>query len=826
MRDQTSAGDATTRDLASSLDVAAFDLQGRDQSSAADAADPCSAVVCPQYTTCIALFGGGYLCQCGDRECQDGEACRPPDASGPASPARCCNPSQLNCGGVCKSVLDDESNCGGCGNACAYGELCVQAQCACGGGGSCDPATQDCCSGVCTDVLGDVQHCGPLGTGVGCAFVCPGTLPCVDGLCQCTDNGDCGGTLVCCNSAYCANLASDLQNCGACGEQCRPGEVCGGTGCACSVTCDDGDACTEDSCLSGRCEHHTLDADHDGFCAPGCNDASSGHSGDCVDGDCNDGDAEINPGELEVCDGKNNDCDGATADGSEQCAGYCCGTPAACQGCCLASQCGSGSWECSTTDNACSCDGLDCAGHCYASGACCDNPNLCGGCSTLAHPPGEACGTCGSYQCQGTEAVVCSGDVAIAGGWTDYVYTGWSADGSCGQYVNCKQRETRTGTRSCTNPAPACGGATCSGSATTIETRDTLDCGAVAGGWSAYTYTGWSTTGSCGQYVTCKQRETRTGTRSCTNPVPACGGATCSGSTVTTEIRDTLDCGRVDGEWSDYSYTDWSALGVCEQYYACIQSETRTGTRYCTNPAPACGGDPCSDASNTTNEVRHVTACGLVDGGWTAWSSWSSWTDVGSCGSNCTKQQQHSRSRSCTNPAPACGGAYCADAAVETESQTVGCGDNEICGDLDERCCGGGCVDTRSNCFNCGSCYVSCGELFPGTTCTLGECVPPSCLVARTPVRMADGSLRAIEEVKPGDQVLGYDEHNASVVVAVVLEVMSHPTSSSLLRINGRLELTADHPLFTRGRWIPARDLVPGDTLLQLTPAGLLVEEP
>lgn len=37
----------------------------------------------------------------------------------------------------------------------------------------------------------------------------------------------------------------------------------------------------------------------------------------------------------------------------------------------------------------------------------CPNPNTCGGCGSLPNEPGDSCGTCGIYVCDGTDAVTC-----------------------------------------------------------------------------------------------------------------------------------------------------------------------------------------------------------------------------------------------------------------------------------------------------------------------------------------------------------------------------------------------------------------------------------
>lgn len=85
------------------------------------------------------------------------------------------------------------------------------------------------------------------------------------------------------------------------------------------VTCDDHDACTEDSCdpQSGRCVFTptTLDLDGDGHRAPKPG-FGPGVPGACGD-DCDDRSAAAHPGGGEVCDGVDNDCNGKVDDGAQ-----------------------------------------------------------------------------------------------------------------------------------------------------------------------------------------------------------------------------------------------------------------------------------------------------------------------------------------------------------------------------------------------------------------------------------------------------------------------------------------------------------------------------
>lgn len=148
-------------------------------------------------------------------------------------------------------------------------------------------------------------------------------------------------------------------------------------------------------------------------------------------------------------------------------------------------------------------------GNIYAAGEHCGNNSQCA--------DNEVCSdhTCTALNCpagQHAENHACVDDPPppepVDGGWS-----AWSAcSADCGG---------GTQTRTCTNPAPANGGADCEGPDT--QACNTQPCEvAIDGGWSA-----WSACSApCGG---------GTQTRTCTNPAPANGGADCVGS-------DTRDC--------------------------------------------------------------------------------------------------------------------------------------------------------------------------------------------------------------------------------------------------------------------------------------------
>ncbi len=184
------------------------------------------------------------------------------------------------------------------------------------------------------------------------------------------------------------------------------------------------------------------------------------------------------------------------------------------------------------------------------------------------------------------------------GGWS-----AWSAWSACS--VSCGGG-TQTQTRTCTNPAPACGGVACSDSATQSQSCNT-QCRPGNGGWSAWSsWSGWSACSSCSQ--------SSTRTRTCTNPAPACGGAACGGDSAETQ---TQACGTVNGGWSGWSA--WSACSVS------CGGGTQTQTRTCTNPSPSCGGANCSGSATQSQSCntqpcvswQQVTCgnCGFPSGG-------------------------------------------------------------------------------------------------------------------------------------------------------------------------------------------------------------------
>jgi hypothetical protein len=150
-------------------------------------------------------------------------------------------------------VFDDPKNCGACGNACKDGVICWRNACGCPSG-----FTQ--CGNDCVKLDSDNNNCGSCGNV--CAapadpsdpkWICgPDVTPphtdwsCSDSSCklQCKGGwGDCDNNF--CGDGCETNLASDPQNCGACGHACNPGQECLEGACICDAGTRCGDDCVD-----------------------------------------------------------------------------------------------------------------------------------------------------------------------------------------------------------------------------------------------------------------------------------------------------------------------------------------------------------------------------------------------------------------------------------------------------------------------------------------------------------------------------------------------------------------------------------------------------
>lgn len=175
-----------------------------------------------------------------------------------ASDDNCQEPS-VTCDGRCTDVANDRENCGGCGVACADGEVCSDGACAateCGG----DALT---CDGACVDPRFDPGHCGA------CDAACADGEVCSDGACATS----CGPGVILCGDV-CVDDDVDRSNCGGCGNVCADGENCIGGSC---VPCSSGEILCGDACVDTQASH-----EHCGGCDTGCLPHEACEQGTCV----------------------------------------------------------------------------------------------------------------------------------------------------------------------------------------------------------------------------------------------------------------------------------------------------------------------------------------------------------------------------------------------------------------------------------------------------------------------------------------------------------------------------------------------------------------
>jgi hypothetical protein len=137
--------------------------------------------------------------------------------------------------------------------------------------------------------------------------------------------------------------------------------------------------------------------------------------------------------------------------------------------------------------------------------------------------------------------------------------------------------------------------------------------------------------------------------------------------------------------------------------------------------------------------------------------------------------------------------------------------------------CGGACVDLNVNRTNCGGCGIECGV---DTLCSGGTCVSEgsssggSCFTAGTPITLADGTTKPIEEIAEGDRVLSYDTDRGQTATGEVVRLFVHPHTRRFVRLNDAITTTPEHRFYANGEWVTAGSLSVGDSLLQAPGMG------
>ena len=652
-----------------------------------------------------------------------------------------CEDGETLCGDECVDLLTDIDHCGGCGEACDEGMVCVAGECREG----CEPGELD-CEGTCVDPTDDPENCG------GCGIICPAELH-ADPICVA---GEC--------SYQCHEGWSDLDDEPGCEIECTyvsPDEDCNGVDDNCNGVVDEGFDCPmnrETACTTicgsiGR-----------GLCGLDC---TYPDPEDCVPPD-------------EMCNGIDDDCDDEADNGFDCARGTevaCitdCGTPGTgvCTSTCetpSGSGCASGSETCNGLDDNCNgsadeifdCvmdEGVSCITTCgsLGSGFCssdcmlptaeectppdeacngidddcddvCDNGFGC--CRAELTECTTSCGTTGVSTCSATcTPGACSPPPEECNGMDDdcddVCDNGFSccqgAEGSC--TTTCGSTGDRVCSMSCrwgacAPPAEECNGMDddcddvcdngydcCRG-----ETGDcTTSCGSTGIGTCTSTCT-WSSCTPPGEVCNGADDDCDT---TCDNGFACCQGSesTCTTSCGTTGARtcsSTCAWGSCAPPDEICNGEDDDCDGVCDDGFACCRGDTGScstscgsaGTRMCSS---SCTWGSCSPPDEICNGADDDCDT-ICDEGFGCCAD-----SIGSCTTSCGSTGSRACSSTCTwgscqAPAEICNGV-----------------DDDCDGSCDEgwTCCVG---DSTGCSTSCGSS----GSRICNSSCAWGSCTPP-----------------------------------------------------------------------------------------------------
>lgn len=361
---------------------------------------------------------------------------------------------------------------------------------------------------------------------------------------------------------------------------------------------------------------------------------------------------------------------------------------------------------------------------------------------------------------------------------------------------------------------------------------------------------------------------TCTGQSVCKNGSCTCVGKTCPQLGVTCGPTDdgcgrALDCGKCTTAGESCVMSQCGCVGKsCKDLGAeCGMVDNGCGSVLscgdcASNPAgPVCGpGNKCQMKPCTPKTSCGAGECGNVSNGCGGTIACGGCTAPQSCGGGgvanmcgCTPKSCAALGATCGTAPDGCGG-MTASCGTCTSPDTCGgggtanqcgctpttssCPAGENCGFVSNGCgtniscgpactspqtCGGGGMTNVCGCTSDGTCSNCCGKGKDncGVSCSDNSCCP--CFVAGSRVTLPDGTTKAIETLKPGDAILTFNPANGTTSTAHVSELVTHDpswASSGTIVINGHLRATPNHPIWVRGKKVPAGEVKVGDEIV------------